>query len=115
MSTASDKDRLAGCRQLRVNPDFDLTYFDLAANGMLDPRTSSELPEVTEDAGEDQRLTVDQASTILGMSPPYLRKLMQEGTMPHHEAELQNQIMLSDVEKYLQDRIAATETFNQQT
>ncbi len=112
LNTFPDKERLAGCLQLRADPEFDLTYFDLVNSGMLDPRTSGELPDTPEEAGEDRRLTIDQASAILGMSPPFLRKLMQEGSMPHHEFELQKQLMLSDVEAYLRKRIEVTEDFN---
>ena len=113
LNTYQDEERLAGCAQLLNDPDFDMTYFELVNIGLLDPRTSKELPGVTNGSEEDRRLNIDQAATVVGVAPPYLRELMAKGAIPYHEFELQHHVMLSDLVTYLKGRIAATNAFNQ--
>ena len=58
------------------------------------------------DPHNDMPLTTTQASSRLGMSRPFLIKLLDQGVIPFHHVGRDRRILLSDVNAYLADRSA---------
>lgn len=63
------------------------------------------------DIDGDFTLTTSQAASRLGMSRPYLIKLLEQGVIPYHKVGRDRRVLLSDVRDYLVDRDRAKESF----
>ncbi len=60
---------------------------------------------------EDLPLTTNQAAARLGMSRPFLIKLLDQGVIPFHRVGRDRRILLSDVNCYLAQREQAKREF----
>ena len=52
----------------------------------------------------EEQLTSNQAAQILGVSRPFLNKLLDEGRIPFHRTGLDRRIAARDVEAFLRER-----------
>ena len=55
---------------------------------------------------ENQQLTTQRAADLLGVSRPYLIKLLEAGELPHHKAGSHRRIYLKDLAAYQKRRDA---------
>ncbi len=62
---------------------------------------------------EDEPLTTTRAAALLGVSRPFLIKLLDEGAIPFHRVGRDRRIQLSDVRAYLAERESAKAAFRQ--
>ena len=53
---------------------------------------------------ENQQLTTQRAADLLGVSRPYLIKLLEAGELPHHKAGSHRRIYLKDLAAYQKRR-----------
>lgn len=53
---------------------------------------------------ENQQLTTQRAANLLGVSRPYLIKLLDAGELPYHKAGSHRRIYLKDLREYQQRR-----------
>ena len=53
---------------------------------------------------ENQQLTTQRAADLLGVSRPYLIKLLEAGELPHHKAGSHRRIYLKDLAAYRKRR-----------
>ena len=61
----------------------------------------------------DMPLTTNQAAARLGMSRPFLIKLLDQGNIPFHRIGRDRRILLSDVNRFLGQRDEAKRQFKQ--
>lgn len=65
------------------------------------------------DNPSDMPLTTNQAAARLGMSRPFLIKLLDQGNIPFHRIGRDRRILLSDVNRFLGQRDEAKRQFKQ--
>lgn len=96
-----DRDRVAAAVDaLCEREDLPGDVVDFVANIL---RLAAAGRDVTAVPG-DTALTTNQAALMLGMSRPFLIKLLDDGRLPHHYVGRDRRIKVSDVRAYVERR-----------
>lgn len=61
----------------------------------------------------DVALTTTKAAALLGMSRPFLIKMLERGEIPFHKVGTARRVQLSDIKAYLAERDQAKQAFRQ--